>query len=62
MVEVDSRTNNRREVLLGFQLEYFNFTCQIECSHQQPEKFVRFNTSVSQTVCDAAHKCAGDDL
>ena len=39
MVEVDSRTNNWREVFLGFQVEYLHIVCQIEWSHQQLEQF-----------------------
>ena len=38
--EVDSRANNSREEFLGFDLEYLNIVSQIECSHEQPEKFV----------------------
>ena len=40
MMEVNSRTNNSRELFLGFQLEHLNIVCHIECSRQQSEKFV----------------------
>ena len=41
MGEVDSCTSDWREVFLGFRLEYLSIAFKIECSHRQPEKFVR---------------------